>query len=165
MPQPPVSVTPNSLPAANSPLAPPYSAGWFRRLNDPGADFKNLHDLCKPIMHMLLLIRKNSKFYNTPARLVVVMRELVRILHTRTALSFSRTHMFPAPHATIFGLTTRVNVLDLDLIHSHSLLRSPPSLYLPPPFSRTGSPSSLARLALPASLAVQRLDQPGVQLY
>jgi hypothetical protein len=39
-------------------------------------------DVCwqifKPTMHTLLLVWKNSKFYNTPARLVVVMRvELV----------------------------------------------------------------------------------------
>jgi dynein heavy chain len=48
---------------------------WFARLaND--SDFENLSKLFKPIMHILLLIWKNSKYYNTPARLVVVIREI-----------------------------------------------------------------------------------------
>ena len=48
---------------------------WFDHLaNDSG--FQDLHKLFKPIMHILLLIWKNSKFYNTPARLVVVIREV-----------------------------------------------------------------------------------------
>ena len=38
--------------------------------------FSDLIPLFKPTMHTLLLIWKNSKFYNTPARLVVIMREL-----------------------------------------------------------------------------------------
>jgi dynein heavy chain len=53
---------------------------WFQQLNDPGGDFRALTDLCKPIMHIVLLIWKNSKFYNTPARLVVLMREMCNAL-------------------------------------------------------------------------------------
>ena len=49
--------------------------GWFQKLSG-SSDFEELHKLFKPIMHILLLIWKNSRYYNTPARLVVVIREI-----------------------------------------------------------------------------------------
>lgn len=36
--------------------------------------------LFKPMLHIILLIWKNSKHYNTPARLVVLMREMCNSL-------------------------------------------------------------------------------------
>ncbi|RYY38441.1 hypothetical protein EON62_00435 [archaeon] len=48
---------------------------WFARLNGD-EEFEKLPDLFRPIMHILLLIWKNSKFYNTPSRLVVIVREI-----------------------------------------------------------------------------------------
>lgn len=48
---------------------------WFKRLNSSD-DFEKLPELFRPVMHVLLLIWKNSKFYNTPARLVVIIREV-----------------------------------------------------------------------------------------
>jgi len=48
----------------------------FQRLCDTGGDFSMLYELFIPIMHAILLIWKNSKFYNTPPRLVVLIREI-----------------------------------------------------------------------------------------
>ena len=48
---------------------------WFEKLEQVN-DFPDLVDLFRPIMHVLLLIWKNSKYFNTPARLVVIMREM-----------------------------------------------------------------------------------------
>jgi dynein heavy chain len=39
-------------------------------------DFSRMPSLYHPIMHVLLLVWKNSKYYNTPAALAVLMREL-----------------------------------------------------------------------------------------
>lgn len=47
----------------------------FSRLNSD-MEFEKLMDLFKPILHTILLIWKNSEFYNTPTRLVVLMREI-----------------------------------------------------------------------------------------
>ena len=48
---------------------------WFQRLQDADS-FEDLAKIFRPIMHVLLLIWKHSHFYNTPARLVVVIREI-----------------------------------------------------------------------------------------
>ena len=48
---------------------------WFDKL-EAVRDFPELVGLFRPIMHVLLLIWKNSKYFNTPARLVVLMREM-----------------------------------------------------------------------------------------
>ena len=52
---------------------------WFDRLNSE-EDFPALLNLFKPMLHIILLIWKNSKHYNTPARLVVLMREICNSL-------------------------------------------------------------------------------------
>jgi dynein heavy chain len=48
---------------------------WFRTLNED-SDFEKLPETFRPIMHILLLVWKNSKYYNTPARLVVLIRQI-----------------------------------------------------------------------------------------
>jgi len=48
---------------------------WFDRLLSE-TNFKQLHLLFVPIMHIILLIWKESKYYNTPSRLVVLIREI-----------------------------------------------------------------------------------------
>ena len=47
---------------------------WFERLEQASLD--TLTDLFRPITHMLLLVWNNSRFYNTPNRLVVMVREI-----------------------------------------------------------------------------------------
>ena len=50
-------------------------AEWFNLLNQ-SQDFEKLTSLFKPIMHVVLLIWKNAKYYNTPARLAVLIRQM-----------------------------------------------------------------------------------------
>ena len=47
---------------------------WFQDLNSVD-DLQELHALYKPMMHITLLIWKNSKHYNTPNRLRVLLRK------------------------------------------------------------------------------------------
>ena len=39
-------------------------------------DFAQLTDSFRPVVHLMMLVWKHSKHYNTPARLVVLMREI-----------------------------------------------------------------------------------------
>ena len=48
----------------------------FIALTDETAEFEKLPELFYPIMHTILLIWKNSTFYNTPSKLVVLIREI-----------------------------------------------------------------------------------------
>ena len=47
---------------------------WINKLNED--DFSNLTALYKPTMHILMLIWKHSTYYNTPTRLVILIREM-----------------------------------------------------------------------------------------
>jgi len=46
----------------------------FNGLTNESAQFEELSNLFGPILHMMLLIWRHSKYYNTPARLVVLIR-------------------------------------------------------------------------------------------
>ena len=48
---------------------------WFYKLNHED-DYPKMIELFKPLLHIILLIWKNSKHYNTPSRLVVLIREI-----------------------------------------------------------------------------------------
>lgn len=51
--------------------------GWVARVQLSISDeFKQMVELFKPIMHLMLLIWKRSMYYNSPARLVVLIREI-----------------------------------------------------------------------------------------
>jgi dynein heavy chain len=55
---------------------------WFEGLeNEP--DFEKLTSYFKPIIHVILLIWKSSAYYNTPARIVVLFREIGNTLVKR----------------------------------------------------------------------------------
>ena len=56
--------------------------------------FTEIEELFKPLMHTILLVWKNSKFYNTPARLVVLMREICNDLIRQAATFVSGEQMF-----------------------------------------------------------------------
>lgn len=47
----------------------------FGQLCDDSAEFANLHEIFPPIMHTFLKIYTLSRFYNTPPRLVVLIKE------------------------------------------------------------------------------------------
>ncbi|MBK8156724.1 MAG: hypothetical protein IPK55_12360 [Streptococcus sp.] len=49
---------------------------FFMELESETADFVKLHDFFVPIMHTILLIWKHSQYYNTPSKLVVLIREI-----------------------------------------------------------------------------------------
>ena len=66
---------------------------WFTDLNDCG-EFPELVELFKPMMHILLLIWKNSKYYNSPARLVVLMREICNALINQACKYVSGKQIF-----------------------------------------------------------------------
>ena len=66
---------------------------WFERLNTE-EDFPGLQELFKPMLHIILLIWKNSKHYNTPARLVVLMREICNSLINQACLYVSGEQIF-----------------------------------------------------------------------
>ncbi len=67
---------------------------WFAKLNDKSADFSELVNLFKPIMHTVLLIWKNSEYYNSPARLVVLMREICNALIAQSCNFLSGEQIF-----------------------------------------------------------------------
>lgn len=48
----------------------------FEYLEDPGRDFMTTHDLFIPIMQTILMIWNHSKYYKSPPRLVVLIREI-----------------------------------------------------------------------------------------
>jgi len=48
----------------------------FEQLEDPGRDFMITHDLFIPIMQTILMIWNHSKYYKSPPRLVVLIREI-----------------------------------------------------------------------------------------
>ena len=57
-------------------------------------EFSELIPVFKPTMHTLLLVWKNSKFYNTPARLVVIMRELCNTLIAQACIYVASEPLF-----------------------------------------------------------------------
>ena len=52
---------------------------WFDGLENEG-DFDKLESHFKPIVHLILLVWKNSAYYNTPARLVIMLRQMCNAL-------------------------------------------------------------------------------------
>ena len=59
---------------------------YLERLN-MSDEFKDLAELFKPIMHLLMLCWKHSRYYNTAARLVVLMREICNDLIQQVRLA------------------------------------------------------------------------------
>lgn len=66
---------------------------WFQKLED-GLPFLQLPEAFKPIMHLLLLIWKNSRYYNTPIRLVVVLREVCNAVISKAVAYLSGETIF-----------------------------------------------------------------------
>ena len=60
----------------------------FQRLTDAGQDFTLLHELFIPIMHTILLIWKNSRYYNTPPRLVVLIRQICNAIISKASQDY-----------------------------------------------------------------------------
>ena len=66
----------------------------FSKLVDNGTDFVTLYELFLPIMHTILLIWNYSKYYNTPPRLVVLIREICNAIITKAGTYVSEPSIF-----------------------------------------------------------------------
>lgn len=55
----------------------------FNKLTDETQELPDLVEVFKPIMHTILLIWTYSQYYNTPARLVVLIREICNAIIKR----------------------------------------------------------------------------------
>jgi dynein heavy chain len=55
----------------------------FFQLVDETKEFTELPELFVPIMHVILLIWNHSQYYNTPSRLVVLIREICNAIITQ----------------------------------------------------------------------------------
>jgi dynein heavy chain len=73
----------------------------FEYLEDPGRDFMTTHDLFIPIMQTILMIWNHSKYYKSPPRLVVLIREICNAI-------ISKAREF-ASGETIFSLIKVIN--------------------------------------------------------
>ena len=74
-------------------------------------DFTELSEVFKPLMHTILLIWRNSKFYNTPGRLVVLMREICNQLIQQGVEFVNGPEMFEVePELAVESLKTALKV-------------------------------------------------------
>ena len=75
------------------------------------SDFSEVSEVFKPLMHTILLIWRNSKFYNTPGRLVVLMREICNQLIRQAVEFVNGPEMFEVePEAAVEALKTCLKV-------------------------------------------------------
>jgi dynein heavy chain len=76
-----------------------------------GVDFGEVNEVFKPLMHTILLIWRNSKFYNTPGRLVVLMREICNQLIKQAVEFVNGPEMFEVePEAAVEALKTCLKI-------------------------------------------------------
>ncbi|OQS01914.1 dynein heavy chain [Thraustotheca clavata] len=71
-----------------APLSP-----WFEKMEQE-VDFTALDALFRPIMHSILLVWKWSRFYNTPPRLVVLVRQICNELIRKAFAYMNGTQLF-----------------------------------------------------------------------
>jgi dynein heavy chain len=76
-----------------------------------GTDFGEVGEVFKPLMHTILLIWRNSKFYNTPGRLVVLMREICNQLIGQAVEFVNGPEMFEGePEIAVESLKTALKI-------------------------------------------------------
>jgi dynein heavy chain, axonemal len=66
---------------------------WFEGLENE-ADFENLVNHFAPIIHLVLLVWKSTPYYNSPSRLVILMRELCNSLIRQASMFFNGDSIF-----------------------------------------------------------------------
>jgi dynein heavy chain len=66
----------------------------FRMLTDETADLNDVADTFVPIMHTILMIWTYSPYYNTPARLVVLIREICNAIISQCQNYVSKDRIF-----------------------------------------------------------------------
>jgi dynein heavy chain len=74
-------------------------------------DFTEMTEVFRLLMHTILLIWRNSKFYNTPGRLVVLMREICNLLIQQSVEFINGPEMFEVePEMAVESLKTALKV-------------------------------------------------------
>ena len=58
---------------------------YFAIIHDTTNDFKSLENIFPSLMYQLLLIYQNSNYYNTPSRIVLLLREICNSLIQRAS--------------------------------------------------------------------------------
>jgi dynein heavy chain len=58
---------------------------YFGVIQDIANDFKSLENVFPSMMYQLLLIYQNSEYYNTPSRIVLLLREICNSLIQRAS--------------------------------------------------------------------------------
>jgi dynein heavy chain, axonemal len=81
---------------------------YFTKLQNNQDEFEGLVELFKPIMHLVMLVWKHSHHYNTPGRIVVLMRQICNDL-------IMQSQKF-LPGGEIFGLEPPEAVEKLKLL-------------------------------------------------
>lgn len=66
----------------------------FSELTDTSKDLKDSSDAFLPIMHTILLIWNYSEHYNTPARLVVLIKEICNAIIKRCSAYIDGEQIF-----------------------------------------------------------------------
>ncbi len=66
--------------------------GLFRRLDE--GEFSQLQELFKPIFHVILLVWKHSKYYNSPTRLVLLIRKICNSIIIRASKFSDSENLF-----------------------------------------------------------------------
>lgn len=82
-----------------------HSHKWVISINNSfkaleAAEFAELRPLFSPLMHTVCLIYSNSKHYNSPSRLIVLMKEVCNLL-----IGMARKHIDPA---TLFQIEVQI---------------------------------------------------------
>lgn len=67
---------------------------WVMRLESGGISFPKLAKYFNPLLQVVVLIWKNCKYYNTPPRLVALMRQICNLLISRACQYVSGEEMF-----------------------------------------------------------------------
>merc|ERR1719387_2877281 len=68
----------------------------FQKISNESTDFLELSELFEPIFHHILLIWKYSKFYNTPARLGILIRMICNAIISQAQRYVSGPMIFAA---------------------------------------------------------------------
>ena len=66
---------------------------WFEKLIK-GDDYAKLQDIFRPILYTILLIWKNSKYYNTPSRIVILFKEICNAIIEQSCRFVSGEQVF-----------------------------------------------------------------------
>lgn len=90
--------------------------GPFYDLTDDAKEFSDLESLFIPIMHTILLIWNHSEYYNTPARLVVLIREICNAIVSQACRFMSGKDIFEMIRNEEAGIACDRLSLILDVI-------------------------------------------------